>query len=190
MNSFALRSVGGRFAGVSSGPARPYSPMLKKQQADASVEPILARVWLTLGAVRRVLFTAESGANSRMHWNGEGVGSVCADARTHGIWLVERGSFLQTSGSTRRVPFKASWHWELGNERLSLSHERYGAGAAVFLCDFVACDETRLVCDQPHLCGADSYHCTLALTGRGFDASWRITGPRKDERLEYHYLTD
>lgn len=165
-----------------------YSPMLEEKQAGASVEPVLERVWRTLGAVQRVLFTAESGAKSRMHWSGEGGGSVHVDARAHDTWLVEQGSFLP-AGSTRQVSFKASWHWELNGQCLRLSHERYGADAPIFLCDFVACDETHLICDQPHLCGEDSYRCTLTLTGQGLDADWSITGPRKDERLKYHYLT-
>lgn len=162
--------------------------MLEEKQTGASVEPVLERVWRTLGAVRRVLFTAESGANSRMLWNGEGAGAVRVNTAAHDTWLVEQGFFLQT-GSTRQVSFKASWHWKLNGQCLRLSHERYGADAPVFLCDFVACDEARLICDQPHLCGADSYRCTLTLTRQGLDVDWSITGPSKDERLRYHYLT-
>lgn len=163
--------------------------MPKEKQAFAHADTVIRSVWQTLGEVRRVLFTSESGPKSRMRWSGKGAGSVCVDTRVRDIRFAEQGSFLQTN-STREIPFEARWHWELKEHRLRLYHERHGVDSPVFLCDFVACDTTSLICENPHLCNADTYRCTLTLTKQGLDAVWLITGPGKDERLEYHYLIE
>lgn len=163
--------------------------MSKGKLSLVSGDTAIQSVWQMLGMVRRVLFTTKSGPKSHMQWGGEGVASVCVSTQAFTIRFFEHGSFLPT-GLTLQVPFKASWRWELKEHCLRLSHERYGADSPVFLCNFVTNGTTNLLCESPHLCGADSYLCTLALTDRGVDVIWLISGPNKEEKLEYHYLTE
>ncbi|MEM7672168.1 MAG: DUF6314 family protein, partial [Verrucomicrobiota bacterium] len=44
------------------------------------------------------------------------------------------------------------------------------------------------VSEKAHLCGEDSYSLVLQdAENQSITANWRITGPRKDEALEYIY---
>ena len=72
-------------------------------------------------------------------------------------------------------------------DRLSLWHERFGRGAAVWLFDLAASAPDTLATIEAHQCGADLYNARLALTPAGFDLRWTITGPRKHETLAYAY---
>lgn len=150
---------------------------------------VLERVWQTLGTISHVRFSAESGLASRTRWCGQGEGLVRVSTQVCGVRFVESGYFLGRN-SVNRAAFRASWLWELTDECLRLSHERYGGDSPTFLCNLIAYDMTHLTNECAHLCGADSYRCSLALTDRGLDVAWSISGPRKDENLVYRYLTD
>jgi hypothetical protein len=150
--------------------------------------PVLECVWQALAVASHLRFSAESGAGSHTRWRGQGEGLVRVSAQAHCIRFVESGCFLPKN-SVDKVPFRASWLWELTDDSLRLSHGRYGADSPTFLCSLVVHDATHLTGEHAHLCGADSYHCSLALTDRGFDVDWSINGPRKDERLIYRYST-
>ncbi|MCI0510612.1 DUF6314 family protein [Chromohalobacter sp.] len=121
-----------------------------------------------------------------MSWSGKGVGTVTPEAHSGGVRFIEQGHFLPR-GQSRDVAFRNVYRWDLHPERIALYHERRGTEAAVWLFDLIADSASTLSSHAPHLCGADTYRARLTLEPRGFRLDWHIVGPRKDERLLYHY---
>lgn len=113
------------------------------------------------------------------------------------IVFLEQGRF-QLEGQPASVNFTNRYRWRVSpdGEALSLSHERRGRDAAVFLFDLIP-DLQRgpdhYISREAHLCIDDLYAATLTIVRDednqpcGFDLDWRITGPRKDEHLAYRY---
>lgn len=154
--------------------------------ADNEENDAIIRTWQRLPGLRSLSFTAEPGPASQTGWRGTGTAGITAE-RTGDDWrLIERGRFLP-AGAARDVAMHNIYRWQRVDNRLRLYHERFGTDAAVFLFELVADSAARLVCRQPHRCGADIYHGTLLLSESGFDLDWSITGPRKDEQLRYRY---
>ncbi|MCG7600293.1 DUF6314 family protein [Halomonas sp. McH1-25] len=90
----------------------------------------------------------------------------------------------------RSIPFRNVFRWRFFEDRASLSHERRGAEAAVWLFDLVAAPApgaADLITQHPHLCIDDHYQATLTFQPEGIDLIWTITGPRKDEHIHYRY---
>lgn len=100
--------------------------------------------------------------------------------------MHEDGHFTPTATGTPIV-FRNIYLWVHRGDRLSLWHERFGRGAAVWLFDLAASAPDTLATIEAHQCGADLYNARLALTPAGFDLRWTITGPRKHETLAYAY---
>ncbi|WP_419307950.1 DUF6314 family protein [Chromohalobacter israelensis] len=146
----------------------------------------IIRLTQRLPSIRHLTFTSRSGTASGVAWSGQGHGQVEVDSLANAIRFIERGHFLP-QGQSREVAFRNVYRWELQPDRLTLYHERRGPENAVRLFDLVADSATTLVSDSPHLCGADTYQGRRSLEEHGFRLEWRIEGPRKDERLVYHY---
>lgn len=85
------------------------------------------------------------------------------------------------------LSFRNVYHWRWADGRLSLSHERFGNDAPVWLFDLIANENGELVSVADHHCGADIYRARLVPAPRGLDLHWLIHGPRKSESLVYHY---
>lgn len=153
---------------------------------DGETEAAIMRAWQCLPRLRRLSFRSEPGAASRSGWAGCGDGwiSVSADGDD---WLMVEQLRFWPAGSARSLPCRNTYRWQWAGDRLRLYHERFGAGAAVFLFDLVAAGRGRLVCNSPHPCGKDDYRATLVLTEDGFELDWSISGPRKDEHIHYRY---
>lgn len=143
-----------------------------------------------LTSIRRLDFVSRPGPGSRSGWAGRARGDVrvevCEEAQGKTIRFHESGTFLLEGRSTP-VPFGNCYRWAIGDARIALFHERRGADQAVWLFDLIAEGPETLVSAEAHLCGADRYRAHLALVEDGFDLSWRIQGPRKDEHLGYRY---
>lgn len=140
-----------------------------------------------LTAIRRLDFTSHSGDGSHCGWSGHGQGEVTVSHAIDALRFHERGHFRSTQGE-RTVPFRNVYRWECHADHVRLFHERRGETHAVWLFDLVAdpaSDDLVEAC--AHLCGADRYSARLTFASEGFDLHWRITGPRKDERLHYRY---
>jgi hypothetical protein len=57
----------------------------------------------------------------------------------------------------------------------------------VFLLELVPDGRGGLMPFAQHLCGADVYQLFLRMDKNRIEASWIIDGPKKQERLGYHY---
>lgn len=164
-----------------------------------------------LPAITRLRLRSHSGPDSRCGWNGHGEGRVKVDRDVDGSLIFhESGQFTLTTaqagtqGATRRAPaplnFRNVLRWIIHGDRIALAHQRFGADAEVALVELIPAGpvplepvpletlaDADLVSSAPHLCGHDRYHARLRLTGHGFDLTWRITGPAKDETLVHAY---
>ncbi|OLO07169.1 hypothetical protein BTW08_14130 [Salinicola sp. MH3R3-1] len=139
-----------------------------------------------LPKLSRFEFDARSGEASHVGWNGHGEGSLDITQEDNHVRFFESGTFTVAGGS-RSVPMRNVYRWELFDDRVRLFHERRGVEAAVLLFDLIAESDDTLVNAEVHQCSADAYSARLVLTPEGLDLEWRIVGPRKDERILYHY---
>ncbi|WP_110687904.1 DUF6314 family protein [Salinicola aestuarinus] len=146
----------------------------------------IIRLSETLTSIEAFEFSATPGQCSKTGWMGDGHGAVTASRQEDEIHFVETGSFL-LAGQSRPVAMRNVYRWRIGQHRITLSHERRGADAAVVLFDLVADGEYRLTSEAVHQCAADAYSARILLGDGGFDLHWRICGPRKDEYLHYRY---
>ncbi|MEC9482415.1 MAG: DUF6314 family protein [Halomonas sp.] len=143
-----------------------------------------------------VTFSSQPGSRSQSHWSGAGQGRVeVVTAEDGSLALHEHGYFqLDTSPGASRpaapVAFRNVFRWRFAENHVTLSHERRGQDAAVWLFDLVMNDAVKdadLVSRDPHLCVDDRYRAQLTFADTGFDLTWTITGPRKDEFIHYRY---
>ncbi|WP_342588724.1 DUF6314 family protein [Salinicola lusitanus] len=146
----------------------------------------IIRLSAVLPSLSRFEFVAQSGAASAVGWNGWGSGTADVARQQDTVRFFESGTFTP-DGQDRSIPMRNVYRWDLHSERISLSHERRGTAAAVWLFDLIASDEDTLVSAEVHQCAADAYSATLTLVSDGIDLEWRIVGPRKDERILYRY---
>ncbi|MDR5904191.1 DUF6314 family protein [Franzmannia qiaohouensis] len=147
----------------------------------------IIRVTQRLASIARVSFTSCSGERSQCAWSGSGQGSVRIARDPDGLRFHEQGRFRLDRGDAE-VAFRNVYRWALHDEHIGLYHERRGKAHAVWLFDLVtSAEEGVLVARDAHLCGDDRYSARLTLRDDGVDLDWRISGPRKDERLYYRY---
>ncbi|MGM8931253.1 DUF6314 family protein [Salinicola sp. V024] len=146
----------------------------------------IIRLRRLLPKLSRFEFDARSGEASHVGWNGHGEGSLDITQEDNHVRFFESGTFTVAGGS-RSVPMRNVYRWELFDNRVGLFHERRGVEAAVPLFDLIAESDDTLVNAEVHQCAADAYSARLVLTPEGLDLEWRIVGPRKDERILYHY---
>lgn len=155
-----------------------------------------------LAQIRQLDFSSHSGPDSRNAWSGRGIGTVevLSEPANHGadeLVFLEQGQFT-LAGQPSSVTFHNRYRWQLSpaGDALKLSHERRGRDAAVFLFDLIKDDAKgpdHFISREAHLCIDDLYAATLMIerdtegNATGFILKWRITGPRKDESLTYHY---
>lgn len=141
-----------------------------------------------LPRVQRFMFTAHGGPGSQTGWQGQGQGQLEVQCQGAVIHFYESGHFT-LAGQAQSVPMRNVYRWECRSDRVSLFHERRGPDAAVHLFDLIGDDAETLVSASAHQCAADAYSARITLQPNGFDLEWQILGPRKDERILYHYRT-
>ena len=116
-------------------------------------------------------------------WDGRAEGIVEISHREGVIEFFEQCRFRPDSGG--EMELKNRYRWTLLTDGVNLSHVR--RRKPVDLVTLVPVSDVLLRPRNPHLCGKDCYRLDVELKSSGFDALWRITGPRKDERLRYYY---
>nr|WP_255771868.1 DUF6314 family protein [Microbulbifer guangxiensis] len=95
----------------------------------------------------------------------------------------ETAKFTRSDGRT--VSMRNRYRWGRLDDRVRLEHQRREEPVLLFELAPVTAQGLRQV--APHLCGADTYAADLLLHGSEIELIWTITGPRKEERLHYHY---
>ena len=146
-------------------------------------------LWGQLKQIRHVSVSAQSARPNGYH--GHGIGIVdCYMASPNITIFNESGKWHQPRYNqlARVTSFRNIFKWvQIENERIELSHLRYGETNPVFLFSLIPCALNQWVCEAPHYCNKDQYHGALAIDDQTIRLNWRITGPSKDETLNYCY---
>ncbi|MCW8126782.1 DUF6314 family protein [Microbulbifer halophilus] len=150
---------------------------------DSDWQKVLAQLWRRLAGVREFSFTASNGPGSATDWRGHARGSVELEAGERRLLFRERAAFTSSGG--HKVEMQNLYRWTLLPESLRLEHLRRGEPVLLFELQPVTEHGFRSV--QPHLCGEDVYSAELLVGKSQLELIWQIHGPRKNERLHYHY---
>lgn len=149
------------------------------------IEPA-TELWGCLERVRWLRIVAHSGRTTG--WNGIGVGSVVVESpRATVLTYAETGTWQPAVGRETRFRNTFRW-WLVGPELVRLEHLRFGEDNPVYLFDLAPVTANSWRSVTPHLCREDRYSAELQMREWGLLQRWVITGPRKQERIEYEYL--
>lgn len=146
-----------------------------------------------LRQVSSLSFAAKSEANTG--WQGVGNGKVAVSEPTPATVIFhEAGTWQPSAEHQGEFDFSNVFRWSAVGEHLRLEHLRFGVDNPVLLFD-MACHADGIWRDvSPHECGADLYAATLEVADGEEEVTcirvaWSITGPRKQETIEYRYQT-
>lgn len=143
----------------------------------------IAQLWLRLARVTEFSFNASNGPGSATDWRGHGRGSVEVQANEEQLQFHEAAHFTHSDG--RRVELQNRYRWTLLPESVRLEHLRRDEPVLLFELQSVTEHGFRQV--AAHICGRDKYTAELLLHNGEIELIWQIHGPRKNERLHYHY---
>jgi hypothetical protein len=143
----------------------------------------ISGLWDALHRIKLLRFAAGNGPGSATNWRGHAEGTVETVTGSNTIDFLENVVFQSDEGSTLRLRNRYRWRREM--DCIHLSHLRHGD--PVHLATIVPFSDSAFAEEAPHLCGADCYRISLTLLPDGIDAIWRISGPKKNERILYHY---
>lgn len=144
------------------------------------------QLWTALAHVRRLRFSAQSSMESG--WNGAGEGVAAVTALNDGCMIYsESGCWTTARGETMNFTNVFRWTLLPDLQRIRLEHLRHGEDKPVHLFDVetIAAGDFRSV--QPHVCREDLYSAVLRIDNGQLLLRWRVTGPRKDNAIEYVY---
>lgn len=97
-----------------------------------------------------------------------------------GVWQLEGDKELQFSNTLR-------WTLDISSGTIALEHLRRGASKPVFLFHLKPKKKSLLVSVDTHLCGSDTYFGQIQLGAQYLQLSWKIVGPKKNDRIESLY---
>ncbi len=136
-------------------------------------------------------FTAQSLHGSWMNWNGQATATVTvtlnASAQDNIIYLFEKGQFCPNA-TTNTIPFRNTFKLVCHPDHIAFYHERFGADNPVWLFDLVATDHDTLKNKTIHQCAQDQYSVLVSLNEKNIEMTWHIIGPKKNEKIHYHYF--
>ena len=136
-----------------------------------------------LSQVSSFHFTAKSGPQSKMYWNGHAEGSVEIGEGASSVTFIESGIFHPRE-NTETFNQRNVYRWEFLDDGVLVYQER--RDIPVLLVKLVYKD-SQWQSEAAHHCGDDFYTLTVGLRDDSVNAVWTVTGPKKDERLEYYY---
>jgi hypothetical protein len=141
----------------------------------------LELLWERLSRVRALSFVGRGAA-----WNGKGIGSVIAETTSVGaITFSESGFWTPEMG--RETRFHNVFRWSKVGDTLRLEHLRFGEENPVFLFNLAAAGEREWRSVSPHLCSEDCYAAVMQVLDEQIILQWQVTGPRKQEAIDYIY---
>jgi hypothetical protein len=97
-----------------------------------------------------------------------------------GMWQMENDREIQFSNSLR-------WTLDLASGTIGLEHLRLGAAKPVFLFHLKPKSATLLASVDSHLSGSNAYFGQVGLGVHFLQLSWKIIGPKKNDRIECLY---
>ncbi|SEA09868.1 DUF6314 family protein [Microbulbifer marinus] len=143
----------------------------------------LTQLWCRLARVTAFSFTASNGPGSTTDWRGHARGTVELADNGQQLLFLESAHFTHSDG--REMDMRNRYRWTLLPDSVRLEHLRRAEPVLLFELQPVTAHGFRQV--APHLCGADEYTAELLLHANEIELIWQIHGPRKNERLHYHY---
>jgi hypothetical protein len=157
------------------------APLTFKQSQDA-----LLLCWNRLKGVKMLMMNAKLHREAAIK---RGKGDVCVTEESpsvllfqeNGHWQVENESEIQFSNVLR-------WSLDVSSGMISLEHLRPSAAKPIFLFHLKPKRETLIASIDSHLCGSDAYFGQVELGPHFLQLSWRIVGPKKNDRIECLYL--
>lgn len=146
---------------------------------------VAQEIWSCLSHIHAVNFVAHSQLTPG--WNGRGSGTVTVERLNDDTLVFYESGVWQSQGSGE-IEFSNIFRWSrVGAETIRLEHLRYGPDQPVYLFDLVAADHNEWKSVKPHLCREDIYAARLFRQEQSILMNWTITGPKKQETLEYNY---
>lgn len=156
------------------------SPLDYKQSQDT-----LLRCWDRLKTVKLLLINAKLDAGDS-HKRGKGDVRVLEESTSviyfqeSGVWQLENGKQIQFSNTLR-------WTLDLSSGTIALEHLRLGVDHPVFLVHLKPKNESMLASVDSHLNGSNAYFGGVQIGPHFLQLSWRIVGPKKNDRIECLY---
>lgn len=145
---------------------------------------ILEQTWERLRRVRGLAFVARSA--SPTGWNGQGTGTVVVEPAGDGaLTFTEAGVWRPEGG--REIRFRNVFRWSQGKDTLRLEHLRFGVDYPVSLFELALVGGGTWRSVAPHLCREDCYAAEMHVLDDGITLRWSVTGPSKQETIEYTY---
>lgn len=77
--------------------------------------------------------------------------------------------------------------WRRTGEGIELAHLRFGDDRPVMLGTLIEIEPGRWRFGEPHRCGDDIYDTAVRVHADGATLRWRITGPKKNQRVVTRY---
>ncbi|MBK2092993.1 DUF6314 family protein [Francisella philomiragia] len=137
--------------------------------------------------IRHFKYESKSGKKSQTGWNGHGHGTVITHQNDNCIYFKEEGSFI-LDGSEKLINISNEYIWQkINSQRISLSHARFGYNNLVKLFDLIRIDDNLWQSEQAHVCVDDLYSAQLYNLESEISLVWKISGPKKDELINYKY---
>jgi hypothetical protein len=152
-------------------------------------QPDLEALWDSLCRVKRLWFVARSEQATGL----QGVGSGTVEVTTVApgvITFTEKGTRQTLQG--KQIQFFNVFRWSRVEpaKHLRLEHLRYGIDNPVHLFDLMPAGDGSWQPANPHLCREDCYRARLHIKDRAIHLNWEISGPRKQEQMEYIYTRE
>jgi hypothetical protein len=140
-----------------------------------------------IAKIKSFEFVSNSGKDSLTGWSGCGNGKITVKQLNNKIFFKEHGLFKLTN-STKALEISNEYIWEMiSNNKISLSHARFGYNHLVKLFDLIMVEENLWQSEQEHVCVDDKYSAKLEVSIAYIKLTWKILGPKKDERISYKY---
>lgn len=157
------------------------SPALNFKQAQDA----LLLCWQRLKAVKMLLINAKLHTEAAVK-KGKGDVKVVEENpgvilfQESGLWQMENDQEIQFSNVLR-------WTLDLESGTLGIEHLRHGASKPVFLFHLRPKSEALLTSIDSHLSGPNAYFGQVQWGAHFLQLSWRILGPKKNDRIECFY---
>ncbi|WP_288131496.1 DUF6314 family protein [Microbulbifer sp.] len=150
---------------------------------DKAFQAALARLWARLGKITAFSFSASNGPGSKTNWRGHGRGEVAVTSDEGNLIFSEQAEY--TDGDGHKIRLQNCYRWSRDDTAIRLEHLRREEPVLLFSLAPVTEHGFREV--AAHHCGDDIYTAELLLHKDQLELIWQIHGPRKNERLHYHY---
>lgn len=149
---------------------------------------VLLAFWEKLLGVSQLNFHAKTNSKDDGGGNRKGQGKVISTrSSSHVLIFSEKGSWQDKQGLDVNFTNVFRWTLDLDAKIISLEHLRYGSLHPVFLLHLTPSGMQSLSSVDPHLCGEDTYFGQIHFDNHGFQLTWRVMGPKKNEELDYYY---